>query len=100
MPSPLCNGAGAIWELHELAGKAKGQRANCLLLDAFLQDVMRALDNHGAALAQTDQLRLANLLELMEAAIDLVSTCAKPGRALVPIIGLSWVSAIPQCRGL
>ena len=73
------HGAGAIWELHELAGRGKGQRGNCLLLDTFLQDIMRTLDNQGRALADTDQLRLANLLELIEAAIELVQACNKPG---------------------
>lgn len=71
--------AGAIWELHDLAGKAKGHRANCLLLDGFLQDVMRTLDNQGRALASADSLQLAHLLELIEAAIELVDSCNKPG---------------------
>lgn len=71
--------AGAIWELHDLAGKARGHRANCLLLDGFLQDVMRTLDNQGRALASADSLQLAHLLELIEAAIELVDGCNKPG---------------------
>lgn len=70
---------GAIWELHDLAGKARGHRANCLLLDGFLQDVMRTLDNQGRALASADSLQLAHLLELIEAAIELVDGCNKPG---------------------
>ncbi|KAL0023967.1 hypothetical protein WJX77_004039 [Trebouxia sp. C0004] len=70
---------GAIWELHDLAGRARGHRANCLLLDGFLQDVMRTLDNQGRALASADSLQLAHLLELIEAAIELVDGCNKPG---------------------
>ena len=71
--------AGAIWELHDLAGKARGHKANCLLLDSFLQDVMRTLDNQGRALAQLDSLQLAHLLELIESAIELVDGCNKAG---------------------
>ncbi|DBA71896.1 TPA: hypothetical protein ACH3X2_010942 [Trebouxia sp. C0005] len=70
---------GAIWELHDLAGKARGHRANCLLLDGFLQDIMRTLDSQGRALASADSLQLAHLLELIEAAIELVDGCNKPG---------------------
>ena len=78
--------AGAIWELHDLAGKARGHKANCLLLDSFLQDVMRTLDNQGRALAQVDSLQLAHLLELTESAIELVDGCNKPGRSCM----ISW----------
>lgn len=70
---------GAIWELHDLAAKAWGHRANCLLLDSFLQDVMRTLDSQGSALAKADSLQLAHLLELIEAAIELVDGCNKSG---------------------
>lgn len=70
---------GAIWELHDLAAKARGHKTNCLLLDSFLQDVMRTLDNQGRALADADSLQLAHLLELIEAVIELVDTCNKPG---------------------
>lgn len=71
--------AGAIWELHESAAKAQGQRANCQLLDSFMQDVMRTLDNQGRSLQSSDPLQLANMLELVEAAIDMVDMCNKPG---------------------
>ena len=71
--------AGAIWELHESAAKAQGQRANCQLLDSFMQDVMRTLDNQGRSLQSSDPLQLANMLELVEAAIDMLDTCNKPG---------------------
>ena len=71
--------SGAIWELHDLAAKAWGHRANCLLLDSFLQDVMRTLDSQGSALAKADSLQLAHLLELIEAAIELVDGCNKSG---------------------
>ncbi|KAL3156386.1 hypothetical protein ABBQ38_000700 [Trebouxia sp. C0009 RCD-2024] len=70
---------GAIWELHDLAAKARGHRANCLLLDSFLQDIMRTLDNQGRVMADADGLQLAHLLELIEAAIELVDSCNKPG---------------------
>lgn len=76
--------AGAIWEVHESAGKAQGQRGNCLLLDSFMQDVMRSLDNQGRGLQSCDPLQLANMLELIEAAIDLVDTCNKPGASCCP----------------
>ncbi|KAL3132079.1 hypothetical protein ABBQ32_008689 [Trebouxia sp. C0010 RCD-2024] len=70
---------GAIWELHDLAAKARGHKANCLLLDSFLQDIMRTLDNQGRVMADADGLQLAHLLELIEAAIELVDSCNKPG---------------------
>lgn len=38
---------GALWELRDLAAAAKGNRANCGVLDAFGCDVLRALDLHG-----------------------------------------------------
>lgn len=40
---------------------------------------MRALDSQGRALADADSLQLAHLLELIEAAIELVASCNKPG---------------------
>lgn len=40
---------------------------------------MRTLDNQGRALADADSLQLAHLLELIEAAIELVDSCNKPG---------------------
>lgn len=78
--------AGAIWELHESAAKAQGQRANCLLLDSFMQDVMRTLDNQGRSVQSSDPLQLANMLELVEAAIDMVDTCNKPGMLLCALL--------------
>ena len=41
---------------------------------------MRTLDNQGRALASADSLQLAHLLELIEAAIELVDGCNKPGQ--------------------
>lgn len=75
--------AGAIWELHESASKAQGQQANCLLLDSFMQDVMRTLDNQGRSLQASEPLQLAHMLELIEAAIKLVDTCNKPGMTYI-----------------
>lgn len=74
-----CVCTGAIWELHDLAAKARGHKTNCILLDSFLQDIMRTLDSQGRALADADSLQLAHLLELIEAAIELVDSCNKPG---------------------
>ena len=85
-PSTKLIDAGAIWELHESAAKAQGQRANCLLLDSFMQDVMRTLDNQGRSLQSSDPSQLANMLELIEAAIDMVDTCNKPGMLLCALL--------------
>ena len=71
--------AGAIWELHELVRKAQGDRHNCEQLDLFCQDVMRVLDIAGAHLSEVDGLRLAKLLEHVEAGIELVDACSRSG---------------------
>ena len=71
--------AGAIWELHELVRKARGDRHNCEQLDLFCQDVMRVLDIAGAHLSDIDGLRLAKLLEHVEAGIELVDACSRSG---------------------
>ena len=81
-PKFLLLDAGAIWELHDLAAKARGHKTNCLLLDSFLQDIMRTLDNQGKSLGDADSLQLAHLLELIEAAIELVDSCNKPGERM------------------
>ena len=83
-PKFLLLDAGAIWELHDLAAKARGHKTNCLLLDSFLQDIMRTLDNQGKSLGDADSLQLAHLLELIEAAIELVDSCNKPGERMSP----------------
>lgn len=71
--------AGAIWELHELVRKARGDRHNCEQLDLFCQDVMRVLDIAGGHLSEVDGLRLAKLLEHVEAGIELVDACSRSG---------------------
>ena len=40
----------ALARLRDLAQYAKGSRLNCMQLDAFGQDIMRAFDFHGASL--------------------------------------------------
>lgn len=70
---------GAIWELHELVRKARGDRHNCEQLDLFCQDVMRVLDIAGGHLSEVDGLRLAKLLEHVEAGIELVDACSRSG---------------------
>ena len=71
--------AGAIWELHELVRKARGDRRNCEQLDLFCQDVMRVLNIAGAHLSDIDGLHLAKLLEHVEAGIELVDACSRSG---------------------
>lgn len=39
--------AGALWELHDLVSTAKGNRANCLQLDSYGQDILRVFDAEG-----------------------------------------------------
>ena len=46
--------------------------------------VMRVLDLAGAHLSDVDGLRLAKLLEHVEAAIELVDGCGRPGVAPQP----------------
>jgi len=41
----------ALARLRDLAQDAKGSRLNCMQLDAFGQDIMRAFDFHGVATA-------------------------------------------------
>ena len=80
-----------------MAAKARGHKTNCLLLDSFLQDIMRTLDNQGRALADADSLQLAHLLELIEAAIELVDSCNKPGlydMCLLPFPEVEMPSAL------
>ena len=40
--------AGTLWELHDLVVHAKGNRGNCLQLDAYGQDMLRVFDAEGA----------------------------------------------------
>lgn len=54
----------ALLDLREGAASAKGNRANCLQLEAFGQDIMRAFDFHGAAESQMFQ-------TLLEASVDI-----------------------------
>lgn len=44
---------------------------------------MRTLDNQGRVMADADGLQLAHLLELIEAAIELVDSCNKPGALIL-----------------
>ena len=39
--------AGALWESHDLVRTAFGNRANCLQLDLYSQDVLRVFDAEG-----------------------------------------------------
>lgn len=56
-----------------------------------MQDVMRTLDNQARSLQSADPLQLANMLELIEAAIELVDTCNKPGMlTMEQSYGLVW----------
>lgn len=43
---------GALWDLHDAAGNAKGNRANVAQLDAFGQDVLRMFEFRGVASAR------------------------------------------------
>lgn len=38
---------GALWDLHDAAGNAKGNRANVAQLDTFGQDVLRMFEFRG-----------------------------------------------------
>ena len=40
----------ALAQLRDLAQYAKGSRLNCMQLDSFGQDIMRAFDFHGACI--------------------------------------------------
>ena len=86
--------AGAIWELHELVRKARGDRHNCEQLDLFCQDVMRVLDIAGGHLSEVDGLRLAKLLEHVEAGIELVDACSHSG-ALGSRLNMSHSCGVP-----
>ena len=39
--------AGAFWELHDISVEAKGNRANCVQLNAYGQDILRVFDAEG-----------------------------------------------------
>lgn len=58
---------------------------------------MRALDSQGRALADADSLQLAHLLELIEAAIELVASCNKPGLYFMCSRSI-WCSLPPQYK--
>ncbi|KAK9820323.1 hypothetical protein WJX72_008971 [[Myrmecia] bisecta] len=70
---------GALWELHELAQGAKGNRANCLQISTFGEDIMRVFEAAGKRLAFIDSHALGKVLTQVEKAIALVDHCANPG---------------------
>lgn len=57
---------------------------------------MRTLDNQGRSLADADSLQLAHLLELIEAAIELVDSCNKPGLHIVSLYQLQLGGVLHQ----
>ena len=40
--------ADALWGVHDLAQSAQGNRALCMELDAYVQDILRVFDAEGA----------------------------------------------------
>jgi len=70
---------GALWELRDLAAVARGNRANCAVLDAFGADVLRAFDFHGKQLVFVDTHALDQLAELLKRGCDIVDGCGRPG---------------------
>ena len=42
--------AGAFWELHDISVETKGNRANCIQLNAYGQDILRVFDAEGTPL--------------------------------------------------
>ncbi|KAK9821282.1 hypothetical protein WJX74_008620 [Apatococcus lobatus] len=70
---------GAVWDLSDMAPRAKANKANCQQLSAYTQDMLRIFELKGKQLAFLNGSILEQLLQQVEAANGIVDACTKPG---------------------